>query len=68
MVKLTAELIEPLLPRLERIPVWFIDCNLPAESLRLLLRRKPEHERLRAEHAAKLAAHARVQESVDDPR
>ncbi|QQP91091.1 carbohydrate kinase family protein [Skermanella sp. TT6] len=40
--ELTAELIEPLLPRLERIPVWFIDCNLPAESLRLLLRRKPE--------------------------
>ncbi|UEM19341.1 carbohydrate kinase family protein [Skermanella mucosa] len=40
--ELTVELIEPLLPRLERIPVWFIDCNLPAESLRLLLRRKPE--------------------------
>ncbi|EWY39313.1 carbohydrate kinase [Skermanella stibiiresistens SB22] len=39
--ELTVEHIEPLLPRLERIPVWFIDCNLPAESLRLLLRRKP---------------------------
>jgi pseudouridine kinase len=40
--ELTVEILEPLLPRLERIPVWFIDCNLPAESLRFLLRHKPE--------------------------
>ena len=32
--ELTVDFLEPLLPRLERIPVWFIDCNLPAESLR----------------------------------
>jgi pseudouridine kinase len=41
--ELTVDVLEPLLPRLERIPVWFIDCNLPAESLRFLLRRKPEN-------------------------
>jgi pseudouridine kinase len=40
--ELTVEVLEPLLPRLEQIPVWFIDCNLPTESLRFLLRRKPE--------------------------
>ena len=40
--ELTIDVLEPLLPRLEQIPVWFIDCNLPAESLRFLLRRKPE--------------------------
>jgi pseudouridine kinase len=40
--ELTVDVLEPLLPRLEQIPVWFIDCNLPAESLRFLLRRKPE--------------------------
>ena len=45
-------------------PLWFVVIGIGY----LLLRRKPEHERLRAEHAAKLAAHARVQESVDDPR
>ena len=28
--ELTVDVLEPLLPRLERIPVWFIDCNLPA--------------------------------------
>ena len=40
--ELTVDVLEPLLPRLEDIPVWFIDCNLPAESLRFLLRRKPK--------------------------
>jgi pseudouridine kinase len=40
--ELTVDVLEPLLPQLERIPVWFIDCNLPAESLRFLLRHKPE--------------------------
>jgi pseudouridine kinase len=39
--ELTVDVLEPLLPELEKIPVWFIDCNLPAESLRFLLRRKP---------------------------
>jgi pseudouridine kinase len=39
--ELTVDVLEPLLPQLEQIPVWFIDCNLPAESLRFLLRRKP---------------------------
>jgi pseudouridine kinase len=39
--ELTVDVLEPLLPQLELIPVWFIDCNLPAESLRFLLRRKP---------------------------
>ena len=27
--ELTVDVLEPLLPRLEKIPVWFIDCNLP---------------------------------------
>jgi pseudouridine kinase len=39
--ELTVEYLEPLLPWLSSIPVWFIDCNLPAESLRFLLRNKP---------------------------
>lgn len=40
--ELTVDVLEPLLPELEKIPAWFIDCNLPAESLRFLLRRKPK--------------------------
>jgi len=39
--ELTVDVLELLLPQLELMPVWFIDCNLPAESLRFLLRRKP---------------------------
>jgi len=40
--ELTVEHLEPLLPWLTTVPVWFIDCNLPTESLRFLLRNKPK--------------------------
>jgi len=36
-MKLTPEKLEPLMPRLETIPVWLLQCEIPAESNYLLL-------------------------------
>jgi len=41
-MKLTPEELVPLMPRLERIPIWLLQCEIPAESNYMLLERARE--------------------------
>src|SRR3546814_13654069 len=63
--EMTPDLLAPLLPALAAYRVWFLDTNLPEETLRFLLEDRPAGVAMVAVDAVSIATAARLHGRLD---